>query len=243
MMNDFVAQFDFAWSWLGLGFALAMFGVLFLTDVFRSNTAKSRLWDGQWFAWLIAPMYMLHQFEEYALHYDWAKLSHPFANMICEKVGYLPYPDCPIPVQHYWLVNMSLWLFAMIGAKFYRKNPMVALAPFGLIFSNGLLHIVGWLVSGNSLLDSASGGTITSILLFIPVSVWLGFVLTKQKVMSVWAYGATLLAGTIGHLILFGAYASLDKGGVVALYTFDLLAIGSPLLWAWLLSRWFLANK
>lgn len=239
-MNHFVEKFDFAWSWLGLGFSLAMLGVLFLSDTFRGDIRQSRFFDGQWFAWLIAPMYMLHQFEEYALHYDWATLTHPFANMICEKVGYSPYPDCPIPLQHYWLVNMSLWAFAMIGAKFYQKNPMVALAPFGLIFSNGVLHIAGWLVSGNSLLNPASGGTITSIVLFVPVSIWLGIVLVKQKVMSAWAYGATLLAGTIGHLILFGAYASLDKGGVVALYVFDLLAIGSPLLWAWLFSRFLL---
>ncbi|WP_334256196.1 hypothetical protein [Mannheimia indoligenes] len=82
-----------------------------------------------------------------------------------------------------------------------------------------------------------SGGTITSLVLFVPVSVWLGLVLIKQKVMSGWAYGATLLAGTIGHLILFGAYASLDKGGVVALYLFDLLAIGSPMIWAWGFSK------
>jgi len=65
----------------------------------------------------------------------------------------------------------------------------------------------------------------------------------KGKVMSGWAITATLIAGLIGHLILFGAYASLDAGGVVALYTFDFFAMSSPLLLAWIASKWLLNPK
>lgn len=234
-------KFDFAWSWMGLGAAIVLFAFLFFTDVLRSDLTRPRWQDAGWYAWVAAPMYMLHQFEEYALYYDVHALKHPFADMICQKIGYAAYPDCPIPLQHYWLVNMILWLTALFGAwKLYKKNPMMALVPYGLILSNGLLHIAGWLSSGNPIYYYASGGTITSIVLFIPVTALMVYACLKGKVMSGWAIATTLIAGLIGHLVLFGAYASLDAGGEVALYTFDVLAMTSPLLIAWVASRWLL---
>lgn len=236
-MQEFITKFDFAWSWLGLGMSIVFMFLLLGTDLLRSNTKIPRWKDGYWYAWLAAPMYMIHQFEEYALYYNTKTLSHPFADMICGKIGYPAYPDCPIPLQHYWLVNMTLWVVAMFGAwKLYKKNPMVALAPYGLILSNGLLHIFGWISSGNPLYDYRSGGTITSILLFIPITILMIWAVLGQKSVTGWGIVGTLLAGTIGHLILFGAYASLDKGGVWALYVFDLMAIASPLPMAWLFS-------
>ena len=80
----------------------------------------------------------------------------------------------------------------------------------------------------------------TSIALFIPVTILMIRACLKWKVMSGWAITVTLIAGLIGHLILFGAYASLDAGGVAALYTFDFLAMTSPLLLTWLASKWLL---
>ena len=240
-MENFVTKFDFAWSWMGLGISMVFFVLLFFTDILRNDLNRPRWQDAGWFAWVAAPMYMLHQFEEYALYYDVKTLHHPFADMICQKIGYGAYPECPIPVQHYWIVNIILWLMAMLGAwKFYKTNPMVALAPYGLILSNGLLHIGGWLASGNSIYYYASGGTMTSIALFIPVTILMIRACVKWNVMSGWAITATLIAGLIGHLILFGAYASLDAGGVVALYIFDFLAMTSPLLLTWLASKWLL---
>lgn len=243
-MEDFVIKFDFAWSWIGLGMAIVFFVLLFFTDLLRSDLNKPRWQDAGWYAWVAAPMYMIHQFEEYALYYDVHSLHHPFADMICQKVGYGAYPNCPIPLQHYWLVNIILWLMAMLGAwKFYKTNPMVALAPYGLILANGLLHIGGWLSSGNPLYYYGSGGTITSMFLFIPVTILMIRACLKWKVMGGWAMASTLTAGLIGHIILFGAYASLDAGGVIALYTFDFLAMTSPLLLTWLASKWLLKPK
>ncbi|WDF61863.1 hypothetical protein PQ462_10815 [Flavobacterium sp. KACC 22758] len=135
-------------------------------------------------------------------------------------------------------------MMAMLGAwKFYKTNPMVALAPYGLILANGLLHIGGWLSSGNPLYYYVSGGTITSMFLFIPVTILMSRACLKWKVMGGWAMAATLTAGLIGHIILFGAYASLDAGGVIALYIFDFLAMTSPLLLTWLASKWLLKPK
>lgn len=129
----------------------------------------------------------------------------------------------------------------MFGArKFYKTNPMVALAPYGLILANAMLHIGGWLTSGNPIYYYVSGGTMTSIVFSIPATILMVRSCLKWKVMSGWAITATLVSGFIGHIILFGAYASLDAGGVITLYVFDLLAISSPLLLSWIAIKWLL---
>ena len=78
-----------AWPWVGLGMAIVLLFVLFKTDVLRSNEG-SRWRDLVWLAWLAVPVYMIHQFEEYALHIsDWNYAmvdffysdSAPFAKM------------------------------------------------------------------------------------------------------------------------------------------------------------------
>src|SRR5436190_23794215 len=149
-MDAWVTKFDFAWSWMGLAIVMVFFVLLFFTDILRSDLNKPRWQDAGWFAWVAAPMYMLHQFEEYALYYNVKTLNHPFADWICQKIGYGAYPDCPIPLQHYKLVSIIVWVLAMLGAwKFYKTHPMIALGTYGLILSNGFLHIAGGLSSEN----------------------------------------------------------------------------------------------
>jgi len=42
-----------------------MVAILLTTDTFRSNTTVSRWRDPVWLAWLAAPLYWVHQLEEY----------------------------------------------------------------------------------------------------------------------------------------------------------------------------------
>ena len=44
-----------------------MVAILLTTDTFRGNTAVSRWRDLVWLAWLAAPLYWVHQLEEYSL--------------------------------------------------------------------------------------------------------------------------------------------------------------------------------
>ena len=70
-----MSKFDLGWPWMGLGGAVVLLVLMFGTDIMRSRTSGSRWWDPLWLAWLVVPMYLLHQFGEYALHYDVANRS------------------------------------------------------------------------------------------------------------------------------------------------------------------------
>ena len=55
------------WAFIGAGGAIVMVAIMMTTDTFRSNTTVSRWRDVAWLAWLAAPLYWVHQLEEYSL--------------------------------------------------------------------------------------------------------------------------------------------------------------------------------
>jgi hypothetical protein len=55
------------WAFIGAGGAIVMVAILLTTDTFRSNPTVSRWRDAVWLAWLAAPLYWVHQLEEYSL--------------------------------------------------------------------------------------------------------------------------------------------------------------------------------
>ncbi len=59
--------------------------------------------------------------------------------MICKNLGFPPYPDCPIPLAFYPVVNIALmWFGAPLAAYLGRRNVLIGLSFWGLIFANGL---------------------------------------------------------------------------------------------------------
>ena len=84
------------WPFIGLGAMIPVVAILLTTDTFRGNTAVSRWRDVVWLAWLATPLYLAHQFEEYSLPV--LGFDYSIQGMICENMGFPPYPDCPIPL-------------------------------------------------------------------------------------------------------------------------------------------------
>jgi hypothetical protein len=101
--------FHTVWPFIGVGGAIVMFAILLTTDTFRSSTTVSRWRDPAWLAWLGVPLYWVHQFEEYSLPV--IGIDYSIQEMICEKIGFPPYPDCPIPLAFYPVVNIALMWF------------------------------------------------------------------------------------------------------------------------------------
>ena len=127
------------WPFLGGGGAIVMVAILLMTDTFRGNTTVSRWRDPVWLGWLAVPLYLVHQFEEYSLpvlgfgHYA-------IQDMVAKNLGFPPYPDCPIPLSFYPVVNIALmWFGAPLAAYLGRRNVLIGLSFWGLIFANGLL--------------------------------------------------------------------------------------------------------
>jgi len=120
------------WPFIGVGGAIVMVAILLMTDTFRGNTAVSRWRDPAWLAWLAVPLYWVHQFEEYSLPV--IGIDYSIQEMICQKIGFPPYPDCPIPLAFYPVVNIALmWFGAPLAAYLYRRNVLIGLSylPIG----------------------------------------------------------------------------------------------------------------
>jgi hypothetical protein len=224
-----MSKFDLGWPWMGLGAAVVLLILMFGTDTMRSRTTGSRWWDPVWLSWLVVPMYMLHQFGEYTLHYDLTSRTYSIVESVCKAQGYAPYPDCPIPLSHFPLVNIALvWVAAPLAAWLCRRDPVVGLTYYGFLIANGLLHAVGTLAAGGGMISNP--GAVTGILLFVPASVWMVYVCLKSGFMTGKALAVSLAGGIAGHLGLFGAYWFLKIGGAAGMLVADVVIAFLPIL-------------
>jgi hypothetical protein len=227
-------KFDLGWPWFCLGGAVALFAVMLYTNAARSKPNVSRWRDPVWLAWLVVPMLMVHMFEEYA--FDLLGRTYFLPETVCKNLGYPSYPDCPIPIAHYPLVNLGIaWVSAPLAAWLARRNLVIGLSWYGLLLFNGVLHTVGTLVGGLEV----SGGVVTGALLFIPSFCWMVFVIRTSGVMSGKALVLSVSGGIIAHILLAAVYA-LQKAGVYGasgVLMFDIMVIATPLLVGWVGSR------
>ena len=130
------------WPFLGGGGAIVMVAIMLLTDTFRSNIAVSRWRDAVWLAWLAAPLYWIHQLEEYSL--PLLGFDYNLPDMVAKNIGFPPYPECPVPMVFYPVVNIALmWFGAPLAAYLCKRNLVLGFSYWGLIFANGLVHTMG----------------------------------------------------------------------------------------------------
>jgi len=196
------------WPFIGVGAAIVMIAVLLMTDAFRGDTTVSRWRDPYWLGWLAAPLYWIHQFEEYSL--ETLGFNYSIQNMIAQKLGYPPYPDCPIPLSFYPVVNIALmWFGALLAAYLGRRNVLIGLCFWGLLFANGLVHSAGGIVEG-----AYNTGLWSAALLFVPLSIWVFYASAIRGPYSRKVVGAAYAAGALTHVFLFVGYG-LYKAEVI----------------------------
>ena len=85
------------WAFIGAGAAIVMVAIMMTTDTFRSNLTVSRWRDAVWLAWLAAPLYWVHQLEEYSLPVMGLPYSLP--DMVCGQFGLRRIPNAPSPCR------------------------------------------------------------------------------------------------------------------------------------------------
>jgi hypothetical protein len=182
--------------------------VLLKTDTFRSNTTVSRWRDVVWLAWLATPLYLIHQFEEYSL--QTLGFDYSIQDMISQKMGFPPYPDSPIPLAFYPIVNIGLmWVGAPLAAYISKRNILLGLSFWGLIFANGIVHTLGGITTG-----AYNTGLWSAAFLFIPLSLWVLYATTIRGPYSGKVVAAAFVAGALTHAFLFVGYG-LYKAGVI----------------------------
>ena len=191
--------FDLAFPWIGVAAAVALLALLFGTPLLRSPHTSSRWRDVVWLSWLGAVAYLLHNGEEYGV--DLFGRLHAFPDALCANLRQPPYPECAIPPAFYLAVNLPLfWVAAPLGALLSRRHPFVGLAIYGVIFANGLVHVVPLFLG-----VGYSPGTLTAAVLFLPLSVWVAHTCSGNGRLSYKALALLIANGVILHVVLAGS--------------------------------------
>ena len=223
------------WPFMGIGGAIVIVAILLTTDTFRDDKTVSRWRDPMWLAWLAVPLYWIHQFEEYSLPV--MGLDYSIQEMICKKLGFAAYPDCPIPLAFYPVVNIALmWFGAPLAAYLFRRNVLIGLSFWGLLLANGLLHTAGGVAAG-----AYNTGLWSAAFLFVPLSLWVIYACAILGPYSGKVVGVAYGAGAVTHLLLFVDYG-LYKAEVIGnagLLVFAAVIGFAPIIVAAIASRFF----
>jgi hypothetical protein len=194
------------WAFIGAGGAIVMVAIMMTTDTFRSNLTVSRWRDVVWLAWLAAPLYWVHQLEEYSLPVMGLPYSLP--DMVCGQFDFPPYPECPIPMTFYPVVNISLmWFGAPLAAYICRRNVLIGLSSWGLIMANGFVHSAGGIAEG-----TYNTGLWTAAVLFIPLSLWVIYACAFADRTAAKSWARQSSAGAVTHAVLFVGYGFSRPG-------------------------------
>ena len=91
-------------------------------------------------------VYLLHNVEEYGV--DLLGQSHAFPAVLCANLGFPTLSDCPVHPSFFLAVKIPLfWVVGPIAALLSRRHPLVGLALYSVIFTNGLVHVLAALAT------------------------------------------------------------------------------------------------
>lgn len=225
--------FDIAWPWIGSIAAGLLLVLLFGTGKLRSSLSTSRWRDPLWLSWLAVPVYMIHNVEEYGI--DLLGRTHAFPDALCTTLRLGRYPACPIPPAFFLAVNISLfWIAAPVAALLSRRHPLVGFVFYGLLITNGLIHIVPMILG-----SGYNPGALSAIVLFLPGFFWVAHSCFGSGRISYKGLAVLVAAGVIGHAILIGSIFAFIYGaiGTPVLVSFQILNAFVFLLVPWVGER------
>ena len=102
-----------------------------------------------------------------------------------------------------------MWFGSPLAAYLSRRNILLGLSFWGLIFANGIVHTLGGVTEG-----AYNTGLWTAVFLFIPLSIWVLYAVTIRGPYSGKVVGVSFACGAVTHAALFGGYG-LYKAGVI----------------------------
>lgn len=231
----FSAVFHVGWPWMGLGMAVVLLILLFRTDLLHPN-GGSRWKDVTWLAWLAAPVYQIHQFEEYSLHmtdwtYDIISVFYSDASPMAALGGMEA-----LPLAHFPLVNIGLvWVAVPIAALLSKRHPVIGLSPYGFILANGFVHVVSGPAMGMSISENA--GFFSGLFLFLPLAVWAAYAAVKSGSLDKKSVALAYVSGFLGHVALGSCYLFALLGLPAAVLVADVVVGFVPLILSWLLCK------
>ncbi|HKV13635.1 MAG TPA: HXXEE domain-containing protein [Reyranella sp.] len=200
-------SFDYVWPYMGMGAALLL-ALLLATDVLRSDKTVSRWRDIVWLTWLVMLAYLLHQFEEHGVDINGA--GYAFREFLCRFFDFVDPKTCPLPPSVITAVNVpAVWLLGPGAALLGRRWPLVALSFFSIPSVNFIGHVASAVEQG-----AYNPGTLTAIVLFLPLSLWAFHVAIVDCRLGWRAIVATVVAGMVLHGVLMASLFAFLAGRI-----------------------------
>ncbi|GAA0999482.1 HXXEE domain-containing protein [Subtercola frigoramans] len=200
--------FDFAWPWIGLGFA-AVLAALLATDLLRGDHSLPRWRDLRWLSFLAVVVYLVHNVEEYAIAAN--GVPHAFPDSLCVLLGQPSFPACGIPPAFFLAVNIPLvWVAGPLAALLSTRFRLAGLTLWGVIGVNAVVHVVPALAQ-----RAYDPGLLTAVIVFMPLTVMVAVATVGRRGPYRRRAGALLFAvGALMHVVL-AASAILFLRGLI----------------------------
>jgi len=191
------------WPFPGLVLAFAL---LMWLAPWRRSAARSRWHDPAWVLPLLWPMYLLHQFEEHGI--DLLGRRYPFLADLCATLGHVgDLARCPVDEATLCAINVGGCQIVFVTTLLLRRRaPAVAAFGWGVPLVNALLHI------GGSLSHMAyRPGLFTSVVLFLPLGIWVLRTLVRAGVLRPAQLAWVLVTGVVMHAVLMASLLLIEK--------------------------------
>ena len=139
-----------------------------------------------------------------------------------------------IPIVFFPLVNITLtWIALPLAAALSKRNPVIGVSGMGFILLNGITHVSGCVAMRTN--PVTSPGSVTGIFMFIPLFVWICYVVMKDRILPKKGLRIAIISGALGHLLLFSCYFVNKVAGGTAMLIYSLFVAFSPLIISWVL--------
>lgn len=192
----------FDWPYLGL--ALAALIVAWLLLERRPAGAPPHGRDPAFVLGLLGPMYLVHQFEEHGI--DALGRHYAFLGELCRT---LPFgADCPADPAFIFAVNpVACWLAFGLCLAYRRRQPLIAACAWGIPLVNAATHL------GAAVLHQAyNPGVVTSLALFLPMTVWMLRVCLESDVLAPRQLPRIVGTGAAVHAVLIASLFAREHG-------------------------------
>ncbi|KAF2768241.1 hypothetical protein EJ03DRAFT_122782 [Teratosphaeria nubilosa] len=199
------------------------------SDLRSFNAWCLRLHDPRFWCYILGPMFMVDQFEEWG--YDFKGRPYCFHKFLCARLGYqgdlTNCPGTPLPV---FAVNaFTMWTAAW---TLRSMDPAGAGANYyGMVVINSIGHLLPAVRD-----NEYNGGVVTTLIGFLPAAYFYYTAMLAQKRITTLGIVRSLVMGVVGHLLVLLPYMVIEReyigevpaAGVQILNTLMLHVVSAP---------------
>ncbi len=203
-----MTNFNQLFPWIGLGASVVLSVLLLCTRVLQQNPSVSRIKDGTWLAWGASVSYLIHNAEEYGIDLMGNFYAFPKAMEALTAQAAL------LPAEFYTVLNVTMfWLIAPLVAYLSKNRKFLQIALAGVLLVNAIGHI------GQLFIVGYTPGLLTCTILFLPISIWIYILHTKEYCITKKAIAMSVFLGILTHVLLivpmFGFMAGIITSEVL----------------------------